>query len=204
MKRLFLRLDESLYTLAQLQKIKNFFNSFFLSTYFLNIAEQKKQIQKLIDDNPDSIVVSMDKFIPTSHNIDASRVYDLHTAKYLYHNIKFNGKLARNQKVILYDHDKVGGLGIKLVTALLEVAGNSVTEHVLVSLDKGQAKTWEILDFADFIDSGLVCQISEGILKRVPYNHTDLILNSRASIPLEAYSRFNEGMKELLEFITND
>ena len=55
---------------------------------FLDISQQRIQLQKLIQDNPESVVVSMDKFLPTEHNLDASRVYDSETSKYLFHNIK--------------------------------------------------------------------------------------------------------------------
>lgn len=201
MKKLFLRLDLSLYTAKQIQQIRNFFNTYFLETLFLDISQQRIQLQKLIQDNPESVVVSMDKFLPTEHNLDASRVYDSETSKYLFHNIKFNGKLVRNQNVILYDHDKVGGLGIKLVTSLLETMGNTVTEHVFISLTKEESKESEILDFADFINTGLVCQMPDGSLKRILYNSSPEILESRASIPAESFESFNSDLSILLASI---
>ncbi len=201
MKKLFLRLDLSLYTAKQIQQIRNFFNTYFLETLFLDISQQRIQLQKLIQDNPESVVVSMDKFLPTEHNLDASRVYDFETSKYLFHNIKFNGKLVRNQNVILYDHDKVGGLGIKLVTSLLETMGNTVTEHVFISLTKEESKESEILDFADFINTGLVCQMPDGSLKRILYNSSPEILESRASIPAESFESFNSDLSILLASI---
>lgn len=199
MKLLNLRLDTSLYNAAQLDAIKKCFGHFFSEVVFLDIVEQRKQVQKLIDDNPDSIVVSMDKYIPTQHNLDASRVYDLES-NYLYHNIKFNGKIARNQDVIIYDHDKVGGLGIKLVTALLQVGGNTVREHVLIELSKEEAKVQEILDLDDFLGSGLVCEI-DGKLQRINYHQTMHILEKRASIPTEQYSQFCFEISKLIKVL---
>lgn len=199
MKLLNLRLDTSLYNPKQLQAIKNCFNQFFSEVIFLDIVEQRKQVAKLIADNPNSIVVSMDKYIPTGHDLDASRVYDLES-NYLYHNIKFKGKIARNQDVILYDHDKVGGLGIKLVTALLEVSGNTVREHVLIELSKEEAKVQEILDLDDFLGSGLVCEV-DGKLQRINYHQTMQILEKRASIPYDQYSHFCVEIGKLIKIL---
>ena len=200
MKLLNLRLDTSLYTRFQLQAIKNCFNQFFSEVVFLDIVEQRKQVEKLIADNPNSIVVSMDKYISTGHDLDASRVYDLES-NYLYHNIKFKGNIARNQDVILYDHDKVGGLGLKLVTALLQVSGNTVREHVLIELSKEESKVQEILDLDDFLTSGLVCEI-EGQLVRINYHQTMQILEKRASIPCEQYAQFCGEIGKLIDILS--
>ena len=188
MKNLLLRLDVSQYTTEQLQHIQQVFSKYFTEVTFLNIEEQRKKLQDLIL-NTDAKVISMDKFLPLEYNIDISRVFDIN-GNYLFHRIMYNGKQLRDVPVIVYDHDAVGGHGLKLAKAVLG-ANNCQTSHfVFVELTKEKAKTTEILDLADFLDSGMVCEVSPGNIKRVPYNINASVLEKRASIPAHEYENF--------------
>ena len=68
-------------------------------------------------------------------------------------------------------------------------------------MTKEESKESEILDFADFINTGLVCQMPDGSLKRILYNSSPEILESRASIPAESFESFNSDLSILLASI---
>ena len=77
----------------------------------------------------------------------------------------------------------------------------AIGKHSIYELTKEQAKTKEILDLADFFDSGMVCEIEPGNIKRVPYFVNGRVLEKRASIPLQDYARFCEGLEGLKHFL---
>lgn len=199
MKDLLLRLDMPKYTENELEAIKLFFSGFFASVTFLDIDEQRQKLQDMII-NTDRKVVSMDKFIPLEYNIDVSRVFDI-DGNYLYHRIMYNGKQLRDVPVIIYDHDVVGGHGLNLAKSVLQANNCPATHFVFVELSKEQAKTKEILDLADFFDSGMVCEIEPGTIKRVPYFVNERVLEKRASVPSQDYARFCEGLEGLKHFL---
>ena len=200
MKDLYLRIDISLYTSEHVTTICNFFKQFFKSVTVLDIVDQKKTIQDL-ELNSEAKVISMDKYIPLKHNLDVSRVFDIN-GTYLYHNIKYNGRIAKDESVILYDHDIVGGFQIKMLTTMLESQGCDVKVHSLISLTKEEAEIIEILDLDDFINQGLVVDFG-GVLRRVPYYVNPEILESRASIPTARYAEFKNGFICLMRGICN-
>lgn len=195
MKSLLLRLDVPQYTQEQLDAIKQMFSTYYSSVTFLDIEEQRRKLQDLIL-NTDCKVLSMDKFIPLEYNIDVSRVFDI-DGNYLYHRIMYNGKQLRDVPVIIYDHDMVGGHGLNLAKAVLQANNCPATHFVFVELSKEQAKTKEILDLADFFDSGMVCEIEPGNVKRVPYFINQNVLEKRASISPVDYARFCEDLDNL-------
>lgn len=191
MKKLLLRIDCSKYSEDQLKGIVKFFSKFFLDVEILDIVEQKIQINELVT-NSNKLVVSLDKFIPLEYNLDISRVFNLE-GDYLFHNIKFPGKMINHKEVILYDHDVVGGFGINLGKTLLEYVGCDVEIFALYRPDKDT----ELLDLADFTgESGLVVQI-DNVLKRIPYHTNPVILEDRAGIPAELFNQFREGFQQL-------
>lgn len=199
MKNLLLRLDLTQFDENQIDAIKQFFSQFYESISILDIDEQRRKIEDL-KLNTNSIVVSMDKFIPLEHNIDVSRVFDLE-GNYLYHRIMYNGKQLRDVPVVLYDHDKIGGYGLNLAKAILQ-ANNCPTSHfVFVELSEEQSKTTEILDLADFVDSGLVCEVEKDTIKRVLYTENEYILEKLASIASQDYTRFCEGLSGLKQYL---
>ena len=199
MKHLKLRLDTTRYNEEQLTAIKEVFSKYYETVDFLDIAEQRISLQKLVQ-NTDAKVLSMDKFIPLEYNIDVSRVFDI-DGNYLYHRIMYNGKQLRDVPVIIYDHDMVGGHGLKLAKSILTANNCQTTHFVFVALTKEQAKTKEILDLADFFDSGMVCEIEPGVVKRVPYFINSNVLEKRASIPSLSYARFCEDLDRLKSFL---
>lgn len=197
-KKLFIRLDASLYTKESQDLIVDFFNQFFKNVTILDIFDQTKDIAEFVRNCPHK-VISMDKYIPLEHNIDASRVFDIN-GNYLYHNFKFNGKMARNEHVVLYDHDAVGGFQLKMLSNMLESQGCTVETKLFIQLNKEEAKQIEILDLDDFINQGLVVDMG-GVLRRVPYFLNPEILESRASIPKHRYEEFKFGLLNLLSTI---
>ena len=199
MKSLLLRLDVTQYSQEQLDAINQMFSTYYSSVTFLDIEEQRRKLQDLIL-NTDCKVLSMDKFIPLEYNIDVSRVFDI-DGNYLYHRIMYNGKQLRDVPVIIYDHDMIGGHGLKLAKSILTANNCQTTHFVFVELTKEQAKTKEILDLADFFDSGMVCEIEPGNIKRVPYFVNERVLEKRASIPSQDYARFCEGLESLKHFL---
>lgn len=199
MKSLLLRLDVTQYSQEQLDAINQMFSTYYSSVTFLDIEEQRRKLQDLIL-NTDCKVLSMDKFIPLEYNIDVSRVFDI-DGNYLYHRIMYNGKQLRDVPVIIYDHDMVGGHGLKLAKSILTANNCQTTHFVFVELTKEQAKTKEILDLADFFDSGMVCEIEPGVVKRVPYFINSNVLEKRASIPSLSYARFCEDLDGLKSFL---
>lgn len=195
MKKLLLRIDMPQYTQEQLDAIKQMFSTYYSTVTFLDIEEQRRKLQDLVL-NTDCKVLSMDKFIPLEYNIDVSRVFDI-DGNYLYHRIMYNGKQLRDVPVIVYDHDMIGGHGLKLAKSIM-TANNCQSSHfVFVELTKDQAKTTEILDFADFFDSGMVCEIEPGNIQRVPYFINSNVLEKRASIPAIDYNRFCTDLESL-------
>ena len=199
MKDLLLRLDMPKYSENELEAIKLFFSGFFASVTFLDIDEQRQKLQDMII-NTDHKVVSMDKFIPLEYNIDVSRVFDI-DGNYLYHRIMYNGKQLSDVPVTIYDHDMVDGYGLSLAKSVLQASNCPATHFVFVELSKEQAQTKEILDLADFFDSGMVCEIEPGNIKRVPYFVNKRVLEKRASIPSQDYARFCEGLEGLKHFL---
>lgn len=200
MKKLHLRIDLSLFNAYQLSLIHDFFSRFFKDVSFLDINQQKKIIEQFAQESEHK-VISLDKFIPLEHNLDISRVFNIHGV-YQYHTIKFNGRIAKNEHVIIYDHDAVGGFQLKLLKALLESQGCTIETKLLISLNAEQAEVEEILDYEDFISSGLVVDFS-GVLRRVPYHVNPEILATRASIPTERYDEFKSGFAALLKVVHN-
>ena len=199
MKNLLLRLDSTQFDENQIDAIKQFFSQFYESISILDIYEQRRKIEDL-KLNTNSIVVSMDKFIPLEHNIDVSRVFDLE-GNYLYHRIMYNGKQLRDVPVILYDHDKIGGYGLNLAKAILQ-ANNCPTSHfVFVELTEEDSKKTEILDLDDFVSSGMVCEVEKGIVQRVLYTENEHILEKRASISPQDYDRFCNGLDSLKQYL---
>lgn len=197
MKKLLLRLDSNLYNEYEIDEIIKLFSKYFSGVEILDIKNQRNIIKNLELNNT---VVSIDKFIKTNHNIDISRVYSEDGMEYLYHHIKYPGGLYKLDKkeVILYDHDIVYGFGYNSIKALLEMQGFTVKEFFFVKLDEESVKNVEILDLADFIDSGLVVEDKDGNIKRVTYQSTNYILNTRASIPLNDCDQFGQDISELL------
>ena len=197
MKKLLLRLDSKLYRNYELDVIIKLFKKYFSEVEILDIDKQRSIIKNLERDNT---VISIDKFIKTDNTIDISRVYSETGMKYLYHNIKYPGDLQKlaTKDVILYDHDIVYGFGYNSIKALLELQGFNVKEFFFVKLNEESVKNVEILDFADFIDSGLVVEDCDGNLKRVTYHSSNYILNTRASIPLTLCNKFGQELSELL------
>lgn len=199
MKNLLLRLDLTQFDENQIDAIKQFFSDFYESVSILDIDEQRRKVEDL-KLNTNSIVVSMDKFIPLEHNIDVSRVFDLE-GNYLYHRIMYNGKQLRDVPVILYDHDKIGGYGLNLAKAILQ-ANNCPTSHfVFVELTEEDSEKTEILDLDDFVNSGMVCEVSEDTVKRVLYTENENILHKLASISPQDYDRFCEGFVSLKQYL---
>lgn len=195
MKHLKLRLDTTRYNEEQLAAIKEVFSKYYETVDFLDIAEQRISLQKLVQ-NTDAKVLSMDKFIPLEFNIDVSRVFDL-DGNYLFHRVHYNGKQLRNVPVIIYDHDKIGGHGMNLAKSILTANGCQVSHFVFVELTKEQAENKEILDLADFIDSGMVCQIEPDKIVRVPYHINEKVLEKRASISASRYDDFCAEIEHL-------
>ena len=132
MKSLLLRLDVTQYSQEQLDAINQMFSTYYSSVTFLDIEEQRRKLQDLIL-NTDCKVLSMDKFIPLEYNIDVSRVFDI-DGNYLYHRIMYNGKQLRDVPVIIYDHDMVGGHGLKLAKSILTANNCQTTHFVFVEL----------------------------------------------------------------------
>lgn len=201
MKKLLLRIDMPQYTQEQLEAIKHMFSTYFSTVTFLDIEEQRRKLQDLAL-NTDCKILSMDKFIPLEYNIDVSRVFDIN-GDYLYHRIMYNGKQLRDVPVIVYDHDMVGGHGLKLAKSILAANNCHVSHFVFVELTKEQAKTTEILDFADFFSSGMVCEIEPGNIQRVSYAINSDVLEKRASIPAIDYNRFCNDLDNLKKFLGN-
>lgn len=200
MKDLLLRLDVPTYSENQLDAIKTFFSGFFASVTFLDIEMQRQKLNDLIV-NTDRKVVSMDKFIPLEYNIDVSRVFDI-DGNYLYHRIMYNGKQLRDVPVTIYDHDMVGGHGLNLAKAVLQANNCPAVHFVFVEMSKEEAKTKEILDLADFFDSGMVCEVEPGQIMRVPYFVNERVLEKRASIPSQQYAAFCEGLDHLKHYLS--
>lgn len=199
MKNLLLRLDLTQFDENQVDAIKQFFSDFYGSVSILDIDDQRRKVEDL-KLNTNSIVVSMDKFIPLEHNIDVSRVFDLE-GNYLYHRIMYNGKQLHDVPVILYDHDKIGGYGLNLAKAILQ-ANNCPTSHfVFVELTEEDSEKTEILDLDDFVNSGMVCEVSKDTIKRVLYTENENILHKRASINPQDYDRFCNGLDSLKQYL---
>lgn len=203
MKLLCLRIDCSKYPKNVLEGIKHFFLKFYRDVSFYDIQKQKEELYKLIQDSPSKTFVSIDKFIPLDHNIDVSRVHDT-KGNYLHHVIKYDGRKYKGSNIILYDHDIVNGIGFNLVKTLLESQGCNVNSFSFLSLCPEQMKDIEILDFDDFLTSGLVVQISEPLsntylLTRYKYHQNKEILYKKASIYFDDYRKFCTEFKILLE-----
>lgn len=199
MKKLHLRIDLSLYDITLIPIITDFFSQYFKNVTVLDITKQKQEIHNFVKSSPHK-VISLDKYIPLDYNIDASRVFDIN-GNYMYHNYKFSGKMARNEHVVLYDHDAVGGFQLKIITAMLETCGCTVEQKLFIRLNKEEAEEIEIIDLDDFINQGLVVDFG-GILRRVPYFVNPEILEARASIPRERYFEFKAGLLGLIGMIS--
>ena len=138
MKKLHLRIDLSLYDITLIPIITDFFSQYFKNVTVLDITKQKQEIHNFVKSSPHK-VISLDKYIPLDYNIDASRVFDIN-GNYMYHNYKFSGKMARNEHVVLYDHDAVGGFQLKIITAMLETCGCTVEQKLFIRLNKEEAE----------------------------------------------------------------
>jgi hypothetical protein len=196
MKTLLLRVHASKYSHEQLEAISNCFKPYFKDVQLLLIETQRAELNDFIRSVPGVKVISLDKFLPLEHNLDVSRVFNIH-GKYQYHNIKYPGRIAKDEHVILYDHDSVGGIQLRMLTALLGEFGCTVSTYVLYSPEEYPPEEYEILDLADFVDKGLVVDFN-GTLTRVPYFVNPEILEARASIPKKDYDLFKTTLLHCL------
>ena len=200
-KDLILRINCSLYSVEQLYEITEMFKKYFINVSIADINHQKTIIQNMIDSG--KIIISLDKFIPTSYNIDCSRVHNIY-GKYLYHNIKFNPRLIQNSHIILYDHDVIGGIGFNMVKTLLEQQNNTVESFSFYNSSNYDKHKTELLDFADFVPiqyggSGLVIENSfTSKLERRIYQSNEDILFKKASIPYIQSYEFQNDIYKLL------
>ncbi|AND75460.1 hypothetical protein FDH01_gp162 [Acinetobacter phage vB_AbaM_ME3] len=203
MKSLYLRIDCSKYSKTVLENIKDFFLKFYKEVFIYNIHEQKEVLLGLVKDFPEKTFVSIDKFITLDHNIDVSRVHDIE-GNYLHHVIKYDGRKYNNNNIVLYDHDIVNGIGFNLVKTLLESQGCTVETFSFLNISPDEMNENEILDFDDFLTSGLVVQIADFLpniyyLSRFKYHQNKEILYKKASIYFDDYRRFCLEFKSLLD-----
>lgn len=198
MKKLYIRIHAEQYTSAQLGLIASCFSPYFSTVHFLYIEEQRKELDKFVQAQT-AKVISLDKFLPLEHNLDVSRVFNIH-GKYQFHDIKYPGRIAKDEHVIIYDHDSVGGIQLKMLTALLEAFGCTVSTHIMCNDPGLKDGTVELLDLADFTTQGLKVEVN-GTIIRIPYFTNPELLESRASIPKEKYEEFKTQLLKVLEMV---